>query len=57
MNIAKLLRAWRHHEELSIREAATRIGIDRSSLYRIERDEPVNQATILNVLRWILAEE
>jgi hypothetical protein len=44
MKIADLLRAWRHHEELDIREAADRIGINRRGTV------PVNQATILQVL-------
>jgi transcriptional regulator with XRE-family HTH domain len=52
MNFADMLRAWRHHQELSIREAAERIGIDRGALYRLERGESVNQATILQVIRW-----
>ena len=52
MNLADMLRAWRHHQELSIREAAERIGIDRGALYRLERGESVNQATILQVIRW-----
>jgi transcriptional regulator with XRE-family HTH domain len=52
MNFADMLRAWRHHQELSIREAAERIGIDRGALYRLEKGESVNQATILQVIRW-----
>jgi hypothetical protein len=44
MKIADLLRSWRHHEELNIREAADRIGVNRRGTV------PVNQATILQVL-------
>lgn len=54
MMIAELITAWRHHNEMSIREAATRIGIDRGALYRLERGESVNQATFHQVLRFIL---
>jgi len=53
MNLADMLRAWRHHQELSIREAAERIGIDRGALYRLEKGESVNQATILQVQLWV----
>lgn len=54
MMIADLLRAWRHHEELSVREAAERIGIDRGSLFRLEKGEAVNQKTLVSVWRWML---
>lgn len=54
MMIANLIRAWRHHEELSIREAAERIGIDRGALYRLEKGESVNQAALVIVWRWML---
>lgn len=52
--IANLLRAWRHHEELSIRDAAERIGIDRGALYRLEKGESVNQTTLVSVWKWML---
>lgn len=57
MNLADMLRAWRHHQELSIREAAERIGIDRGALYRLEKGESVNQATILQVLLWLFGDK
>ena len=57
MRIADLIRAWRKDEELSIREAADRIGVDRGALYRLEKGESVNQATILQVLRWAFGEK
>jgi transcriptional regulator with XRE-family HTH domain len=54
MNISDIIRAWRHHHELTIREAAERIGIDRNALYRIEHGESVNQATLFQMWRWML---
>jgi transcriptional regulator with XRE-family HTH domain len=54
MNLADTLRAWRHHQELSIRDAAERIGIDRGALYRLEKGESVNQSTLVSVWRWLL---
>jgi transcriptional regulator with XRE-family HTH domain len=56
MNLADMLRLWRRHNDLSIREAAARIGIDRSALHRFERGEAVNQATILQVITWSFRE-
>jgi transcriptional regulator with XRE-family HTH domain len=52
--MATVIRAWRHHEELSVREAAVRIGIDRNALTRIESGEGVNGATLARVLNWLL---
>lgn len=54
MNLANIIRAWRHHEELTLDEAAGRIGIDRNALYRLEHGKAVNQASLATVLRWAL---
>lgn len=51
--MATVIRAWRHHEELSIREAAVRIGIDRNALNRIESGEGVSALTLTRVLTWL----
>jgi transcriptional regulator with XRE-family HTH domain len=53
MNLADTLRAWRHHHELSIRDAAERIGIDRGALYRLEKGEHVNHPTLMSIWRWM----
>jgi transcriptional regulator with XRE-family HTH domain len=54
MNLADAIRAWRHHHELSIREAAERIGIDRSALHRLEKGEELSRANAFTVVRWLL---
>ena len=54
MMIANLIRAWRHHEELTLNDAAARIGIDRNALYRLESGKAVNQAALTIVIRWAL---
>lgn len=53
-NLPAALRAWRHHEELTLTEAAERIGIDRNSLWRLEKRETVNQATLITIWQWLL---
>jgi transcriptional regulator with XRE-family HTH domain len=57
MRIAGLIRAWRKDARLSIREAADRIGVDRGALYRLEKGESVNQATVLQLLHWAFGEK
>jgi transcriptional regulator with XRE-family HTH domain len=54
MRIADLLKAWRHHEELSVREAATRIGIPSSTYAGIEKGRAVSSETLITVWRWML---
>jgi len=56
MKIAELLEAWRHHEHMSIREAAERVGISSSTYHRVEHGNPVQGETLAAILRWLLAE-
>lgn len=51
--MATVIRGWRHHEELSIREAATMIGIDRNALTRIESGEGISGVTLTRLLTWL----
>lgn len=54
MRIGDILKAWRHHEEMSIREAAERIGIPWSTYGRIENGYPMSGDTFAVILRWLL---
>lgn len=54
MRIADLLRAWRHHEHMSVREAAERVGIPSSTYARIEKGYPPSGETLAVILRWML---
>jgi DNA-binding XRE family transcriptional regulator len=54
MRIAELLRGWRHHEEMSVREAAERVGIPPSTYQRVEKGYPMSGETLAVVLRWLL---
>lgn len=54
MRIVDLLKAWRHHQELSIREAAARIGIPASTLARLERDQSMSAETLAAVMSWAM---
>ena len=54
MRIAELLRAWRHHEEMSIREAAERVWIPWSTYARAEKGYPMSGETLAVIWRWML---
>jgi len=54
VRIANLLKAWRHHEELSIREAAERIGIPASTLAGIEGGRSMSADTLAVIWRWTM---
>jgi transcriptional regulator with XRE-family HTH domain len=54
VRIAELLTAWRHHHQLSIREAAERIGIPPSTLARIQKEGTMSSETLGVILRWQL---
>ena len=56
MNLAQVLDAWRRADGVTVREAAQRIGIDRSTFNRIERGYPMDGHTLAAILRWLLAE-
>jgi DNA-binding XRE family transcriptional regulator len=49
-----MLKAWRYREEMSIREAAERIGIPWSTYGRIEKGYPMSGDTFAVILRWLL---
>lgn len=57
MRIATLLKAWRHHEEMSVRQAAECLGIPPSTLQRVEQGHTLSGETLAVVLRWLLAEQ
>jgi transcriptional regulator with XRE-family HTH domain len=56
MKLAEAITSWRHYERLSLRDAAYRIGIDKSSLLRLEQDKPINEKNFAIVLRWLLSD-
>ena len=55
MKIAELLKAGRHHGEMTVREAAERVGIPWSTYARIERGHPMQGETLAVLLRWLFS--
>jgi transcriptional regulator with XRE-family HTH domain len=56
MKIAEVLWAWRHHEGMSVRQAAEHIGIPSSTYARIEKGYPMNGEALAVIWRWMLSE-
>jgi predicted DNA-binding protein (UPF0251 family) len=56
MKVAEAVRSWRLLEKLTVRDAAERIGIDRSVLHRLESGHPVSASNLAAVVRWLLSE-
>ncbi len=54
MRVAELLKAWRHHQELSVREAAERVGIPASTYAGIEKGRAMSSETLAVIWRWML---
>lgn len=48
-----LVREARRARELSIRSAGEQIGMDASTLWRIEQGASANTVTVAKVLRWL----
>jgi cytoskeletal protein RodZ len=54
MNIGVVLRAWRCHEEMSLREASERLGISLATLDRIERGGDMSGENMGKIFTWLL---
>ena len=54
MNLGKVIRGWREREHLGIREAASQIGVSVATLSRIENGKPIEGATLIKLLDWLL---
>lgn len=57
MRLASLLKAWRHREEMSVREAAERLDIPASTYARIEKEGTMSAETLAHIIRWQLEPE
>jgi transcriptional regulator with XRE-family HTH domain len=55
MNLGKVLRSYRHHEEISLRALAKQIGISAPTLMRVERQmiHDTDAKTFMKILVWL----
>lgn len=56
MQLGDVLRKWRKMSDLTLREAASRIGVRFNTLARIETGEQMDGATLAVILRWLTTE-
>jgi transcriptional regulator with XRE-family HTH domain len=56
MNISDVFRAWRHHEEMTLQQAADKIGLPIDTYRRIERGNGMEGYTLATLLRWLMAD-
>jgi transcriptional regulator with XRE-family HTH domain len=57
LRIASLLKAWRHRHEMSVREAAERLGVPASTYAGIEKGRAMSSHTLAHILRWMMEPE
>lgn len=58
MNLSKVLRSYRMHEEISLMELATAIGVSNSTLSRIENNNYLpDLITFKKILDWLLKKD
>lgn len=54
MRVGEIIRAWRNHREITMRDAAKMIGISAASLCRLEAGmHTPDGVTILKLQRWL----
>jgi transcriptional regulator with XRE-family HTH domain len=54
MKLGSVLRHWRENKVLTIEEAAKLIGINKSSLHRLEQGHDIDGRNLAKVLTWLL---
>jgi cytoskeletal protein RodZ len=56
MKIGEVLRAWRHHNEMTLEEAARAIKIPVATLDRVERGDGQVGRTLVALFRFLFEE-
>ena len=57
MILRQLIKKWRLHNEISLRDLAEQIGIDPSTLHRFESGQEILSDTLGMILKWALSTE
>jgi hypothetical protein len=56
LNLGWILRSWRHHEEMNIREASELIGLERAVYEKLERGGRLKREHRANLVCWLLSD-
>jgi transcriptional regulator with XRE-family HTH domain len=54
MNFAELLSGWRHYEEMSMSQAARKLGLTINTYRALERGDQVNGKYLAVLIAWCL---
>lgn len=57
MMLARMLKAYRMHEKLSLRKMARIIGIDHTTLYRFESGDEIASSAWSKIALWVYSKE
>jgi transcriptional regulator with XRE-family HTH domain len=53
MNIAEVVRAWRHHHEMTLQQASEQVGLTLDTYRRIERGAALSGETQARIYVWL----
>jgi transcriptional regulator with XRE-family HTH domain len=53
MRLGQVIRAYRMHRELSLRDVAKEIGLGAATLMRFELGQEIDAKTFLKILTWL----
>lgn len=57
MRLGPILRAYRLHTELTVRELAKRMGLSAATLSRIEGGDTMDGTTLASILKYMMEKE
>jgi transcriptional regulator with XRE-family HTH domain len=57
MMIGELIQTWRKTRGLSLQDAARRIGVEYTALWRFEQGNPVAESSLVKIMVWLLTAE
>ncbi len=57
MKLGEILKGWREDRGLTLKEAASRMGVSLPTLSRIEHGEQMDGETLAKLLVWVLQEK
>lgn len=53
MNLSRVIRVYRYHHKIVLRDLAKQIGIGASTLMRFEHGKAIDAETFLKILSWL----
>lgn len=57
MKIGRILKTYRVINEIGVRALAAELGVSAATVSRIEKNNPMDQATMLALITWLFGRE